>query len=88
MKDTMTGENESQGPDPEMINAETCHEEIELLVTLIMGFAVFSIFCFLLFIIKLLSAKNQRRVKNNTNQDLVRWVTPKEIREASRKNIA
>ena len=84
MKDTMTGENECQGPDPEMINAETCHEEIELLVTLVMGFAIFS----MLFIIKLLSAKNQRRVKNSTNQDLVRWVTPKEIREASRKNIA
>ena len=80
----MTAESESQGPDPEMINAETCHEEIELLVILVTGLTVFSIFCFLFCITKLLSEKNQR-VKNKTNHDLIRWVTPKELREASRK---
>ena len=68
MKDQMTVEKESQVPDPEMKNAKTCHEEIELLVALV---TILGLLCLLVCLKTIPSVKNQRRVKNNKNQDIV-----------------
>ena len=57
----MARKSESHGPDHEMKNAKTCYEEIELLVILVMVFALFGIVCFLFCIATLISVKNQRR---------------------------